>query len=62
MRMPFESLMEYAAGISDAEKEKSLGELASRVGESADRLADAIMAVRECRGEVAADIRPQEES
>lgn len=49
MRMPFERLMEYAAGISEVEA--SMGELAARVGETADRLADAITAVQVMAGE-----------
>lgn len=51
MRMPFESLMEYAASFSAEEAEMSLGELARRVGEAPERLADAITAVRVVRGE-----------
>jgi hypothetical protein len=43
MRMPFERLME--------DWDKSMGELAGRVGETAERLADAIGAVRVMRGE-----------
>ncbi len=51
MRMPFERLMEYAAGFDEADMERPMGELAARVGESAERLADAVMAVRVFRGE-----------
>jgi hypothetical protein len=46
MRMPFEHLMEYAAGFSEAEWELSLGELAGRVDEKGVRLADAVAAVK----------------
>lgn len=46
MRMPFERLMEYAAGLTEADWELSLGELAGRVGEKGVRLADAVAAVR----------------
>jgi hypothetical protein len=47
MRMPFERLMEYAAGLGDAElHHDGLEELAARVDEPAGRLADAVVAVR----------------
>jgi hypothetical protein len=45
MQMPFERLMEYAAGLSEADRDKPLGEIAPP-GESAARLADAVTAVR----------------
>jgi hypothetical protein len=51
MRMPFERLMEYAAGVPPEDRELPMGRLAARVGESADRLADALTAVRVMRGE-----------
>lgn len=51
MRMPFERLMEYAAGLGEDDWALSLGELASRVGEPPERLADAVMAVRVMAGE-----------
>lgn len=64
MRMPFEKLMGYAAGLGDAElHHDGLGELAARVGETADRLADAITAVQVMAGErtyvTAAEVRAQ---
>ena len=49
--MPFERLMEYAAGLGEDDWELSLGELAARVGEPAERLADAVDAVRVMAGE-----------
>jgi hypothetical protein len=51
MRMPFERLMEYAADLREEEWDKSMGELAARVGETAERLADAVTAVRVLGGE-----------
>lgn len=51
MQMPFERLMEYAASLGEADRDKLLGELAARVGEPAARLADAITAVRVLAGE-----------
>jgi hypothetical protein len=64
--MPFERLMEYVAGLGEADWELSLGELGQRVGEPAERLADAVMAVRVMAGErtyvsVAVDIRATED-
>jgi hypothetical protein len=49
--MPFERLMEYAAGLGEDDWELSLGELARRVGEPAERLNDAVAAVRVMKGE-----------
>jgi hypothetical protein len=49
--MPFEMLMEYVAGLGEADWDEPMGELAERVGEKAARLADAITAVRVMRGE-----------
>jgi len=51
MRMPFERLMEYAAGLGEQDWPKSLGELAGRVDGPAERLADAVVAVRVLAGE-----------
>lgn len=51
MRMPFERLMEYVAGLNEADWELSLGELGQRVGEPPERLADAVTAVRVMKGE-----------
>jgi hypothetical protein len=49
--MPFERLMEYAAGLPEADRDKGMGELAARVDEPAARLADAVTAVRVLAGE-----------
>lgn len=51
MRMPFERLMEYAASLGEDDWAKSMGELAARVGEPAERLSDAVTAVRVRNGE-----------
>lgn len=51
MQMPFERLMEYAAGLTERDSQLALGELAARVDEPAGRLADAITAVRVLAGE-----------
>jgi hypothetical protein len=51
MQMPFEKLMEYAAGLGEADREKTMGELAGPLGEKPERLMDAITAVRVMRGE-----------
>lgn len=51
MQMPFEKLMEYAAGLREQDRDKSMGELAARVDESAGRLADAVTALRVMSGE-----------
>ena len=62
--MPFERLMEYAAGLTEADSQLSLGELAGRVGEDPWRLADAVTAVRVLGGErtyVSLEIRAEEE-
>lgn len=64
MQMPFERLMEYAAGLTEADSQLSLGELAARVDEPAARLADAITAVRVLGGErtyIGLEIRAEEE-
>lgn len=49
--MPFERLMEYAAAMPEEGRGLPMGALADRVGESAERLADALTAVRVMRGE-----------
>jgi hypothetical protein len=49
--MPFEKLMEYAASLREEEWDKTMGELAGRVGETAERLSDAVIAVRALSGE-----------
>jgi hypothetical protein len=51
VRMPFERLMEYAAAVPEEDRGFPMGVLAARVGESAERLADALTAVRVMRGE-----------
>jgi hypothetical protein len=52
MRMPFERLMEFAAGLDlERDKDKTMGELARPLGEAPERLMDAIDAVRVMRGE-----------
>jgi hypothetical protein len=52
MRIPFERLMEAVAGLSEADAQLSLGEVASRLGEPDPwRVADAITAVRVASGE-----------
>lgn len=48
--MPFERLMEYAASLGEADWELSLSELAARVSEPAERLADAVTALRVMNG------------
>lgn len=63
MRIPFERLMEAVAGLSEADAQLSLGEVASRLGEpDVQRVADAIMAVRVASGErTYIEIRAQDE-
>lgn len=51
MRMPFEKLMEYAAALGEADEALTMGVLAERWGEPAERIMDAISAVRVLRGE-----------
>jgi hypothetical protein len=51
MRMPFERLMEEVAAISPAERDQPLRVFARRWGEPAERIIDAIDAVRVMRGE-----------
>lgn len=50
MRMPFQRLMELCEQIDHGDQ-VSLGELSERWGEPAMRIADAIDAVRVCKGE-----------
>lgn len=63
MRMPFERLMEYAAGLREEDWDLTMGELAARVSETAERLADAVTAVRVLGGErtyvTAVEVRAQ---
>jgi hypothetical protein len=49
--MPFERLMELVSTLGPEDRERPMGELADRWGEPAARIADAITAVRVCRGE-----------
>jgi hypothetical protein len=51
MRMPFEKLMEHVAAVGPEEKSLPLGVFAERWGEPAERIMDAIDAVRVLRGE-----------
>lgn len=51
MQMPFERLMELVAGLDDEDRRRPLGDLAERWGEPAERIMDAITAVRVTRGE-----------
>jgi hypothetical protein len=52
MQMPFEKLMEHVAAIRDTTDEAlTLGDLSERWGEPAQRIGDAIDAVRVLRGE-----------
>jgi hypothetical protein len=51
MRMAFEKLMELAAAVGPEEKGLPLGVFAERWGEPAERIIDAITAVRVARGE-----------
>ena len=51
MRMPFEKLMELVAGLSDQEAAQPMGVIAGRWGETVERTADAVDAVRVMRGE-----------
>lgn len=49
--MPFERLMELVSVLGPEDRERPMGELASRWNEPTARIADAITAVRVCRGE-----------
>lgn len=60
MSVPFERLMEYAASLTGEDLREPLDQLAARVGEFPERLADAMTAVRMCGGVTAADIRAQD--
>jgi hypothetical protein len=51
MRMPFEKLMEHVASLGDEEEQLPLGALADQWGEPAERIMDAIDAVRVMHGE-----------
>lgn len=51
MRMPFEKLMEHVTDLSDEDAALPMGQLASRWGEPAERIMDAIAAVRVLNGE-----------
>jgi len=51
MRMPFEKLMEHVAALSAEDRQLPMGVLAARWGEPADRIMDAVTAVRVLRGE-----------
>ena len=61
--MPFERLMEYAAGLTEQDLGTPMGQLAARVDEPAERLADAITALRVLAGErtyvTATEVRAQ---
>jgi len=49
--MPFERLMMEVSGLSEADRDLSMAELAGRWGEPVLRIMDAITAVRVLRGE-----------
>jgi hypothetical protein len=51
MRMPFEKLMEYVSALTDEDKELTMGQLSERWSEPAERIMDAISAVRVLNGE-----------
>lgn len=51
MRMPFERLMEEVAAIPEQDRNRPLGEFAARWGEPAERIMDAVDAVRVLAGE-----------
>jgi hypothetical protein len=51
MRVPFEKLMEFVECLSEQDRERSMGDLASAADTTADRLADAVTAVRVLHGE-----------
>jgi hypothetical protein len=51
MRMPFERLMEEVAALAEDERDQPLRVFAARWGEPAQRIVDAIDAVRVMRGE-----------
>jgi hypothetical protein len=49
--MPFEKLMERAAALGDEDRALTMGQLSERWGEPAERIMDAVDAVRVLRGE-----------
>lgn len=49
--MPFERLMEEVAALPEEDWGKPMGELAGRWGEPAERIADAINALKVLRGQ-----------
>lgn len=51
MRVSFEKLMEFVERLSDEDMQRNMGDLASAANTTADRLADAVTAVRVLRGE-----------
>jgi len=51
VRMPFEKLMEHVAAIAPQDRNVTVGELSRRWGEPAERIMDAVSAVRVMRGE-----------
>lgn len=51
MRMPFEKLMEHVAALGEADGALTMGDLSARFGEPAERIMDAVDAVRVTRGE-----------
>jgi hypothetical protein len=55
--VPFERLMEYAASLTAEDLREPMAQLAARVGEFPERLADAMTAVRVCNGVTSAGIR-----
>jgi hypothetical protein len=51
MQMPFEKLMELVEDLDPADAQQPMGVFAARWGEPAQRIADAVTAVRVLRGE-----------
>ena len=51
VRMPFEKLMEHVATIGPEDRGLTMGDFADRWGEPAERIMDAITAVRVLNGE-----------
>jgi hypothetical protein len=49
--MPFEKLMEHVAVLGEEDGALTMGELSARWGEPAERIMDAVDAVRVLRGE-----------
>jgi hypothetical protein len=59
--IPFEALVEYAAGLAEEDMEEGLDQLAARAGTVPGRLADAMVAARLVRlnpAEVRASVHP----